>query len=1525
MAARPPRSPARRLLSGLVTLVSVLGITALFGIGATAGLLGHLNLPAGRRATAQFLGSTLVDLFQGEVTIGAVSRVSPDEFVAEDIVVRDNAHRVVLKVTRLTAQADALDILTRLLRGDEKLTIKIDHVRVERAEADIVPAEDGLPTLAHALTPRPTPASTTPGSAERYVRVWLPAVEIGEGFARGSVAGSPTLETELSGVHGSILATPKGAAIDIERFALLARGVGGADAKGIATLHIRAPGAVWGSFDGYMGEVQFGSVVRWEKEALDLKVDLPRAEPAAARALLAQWPLLVPAEARLHLKGKPPELAVEVQAKVGDAATLNATGNLSATSPARLQLDVEGRQLDLRALWANAPATSVDLDTNVGLQSQAGQVVVELGGSLQPTRLNGYALPPIDFSGQATNAGFSGYAKIHDLGLPVDLDFTVHADGKIDLNAEAKRVNLAKVERIKPYFDGGGSADLRLHATLDQGRLDANLTLDVRGLTYQGAALQNGRLTAGAKGSLDKPDQLALDARLSGKKLSAGRFEFDDVNATARGPLRTTTVTTTLKATNGPSFDARAVVALGTPVSLRELSLGVARDNVEIRGDVAQLDLAEDRVLIRNLRLHGATGELNGDAELTPQTLSVTAQGQNLDLSAFSRVLGLPRGVLEGRASVNVDALTSGKTQRGSLELSVSKATIAGLSDISGQLSAKLDGRQLTGASTGRIEALGGFSADWATELAGPPTERASFERATGNATVSLNDVTLDYLGQFFPEQDLDITGQATVSLHVKRNDPDAVPDLELSGQTKGLNVRVARAKQAPLLLSGIELMASAAHDGASGNTSLALSATQGSERLITTSGDLTLDLKAALSEKEPLLDQLQKRPLLAKIVVNRVDLDNLPQPLRLPGLRGQVRVEGTVRGSVSAPIASLAVRASDLRFALGERAEPIDVCGTAEYAQESGAFNVGAEVFLPDGLQLMTRTPCGGKRIANVRLTGHAPFDIKTGIPTWSGTAQATLEALPLATIPQLAEARMTGTASGTLMLDRSGEQPNASAQLQLAGIRMDRLEVGDGSLKLRSDGARARVDFDIQRGNAAVKGSVNAGLSWASELPALDDAQPIDLSLSAKRLEASILEPFLSDFVSELRGNVNGQLSARLEPLGKGETSRRVEQVGGDVKLSDASFVLTGLGFRLRDVDFSASAKRDGKTTLIDVPDFVATAGSKFHNLQSHLTFRLSGFDIVSGSVSLNVKSLPLVVDGITRANADVDISRLTITRDAARIVVDVPFDALTARLPAESSRTLTELDENENVKLLQPITEPKAARNEASLPWQFAIHLGNNAKLERGEQLDLPITGDLIVVLAAGLGVTGSIGLQRHGSVQVLGKTFVIEGGAVVFDTPDPADPRLDVRASWRSATSDTLFLYVSGTLSHPKVQFDRPPDQALALLRGGTETGTTDIGFGVLDTLLEDTPLARVQLRGQDSKDTTHGATYTAAYRLDDRIVVEGNYQAAANGSQGDSGGATVGAAVDWRLTKTISLRGQLGTIGTGVDLVYQYRY
>ncbi len=359
------------------------------------------------------------------------------------------------------------------------------------------------------------------------------------------------------------------------------------------------------------------------------------------------------------MKGKPPDLAVELDAKIGESATLHSSGTFNTEGP-RLALDVEGRKLDLRALWLNAPPTSIDVEGDVGIRQEQGQWVRSTWvAAFRPPR--SIASPsPRSISPAPTKQGtFIGQAKLHDLGLPVDLEFSVFPDGKIEVDAEAKRVNLAKVERIKPYFQGTGSADMRVKASIDHGRLDTSLTLDVRGLSYEGVALQSGRVTAGARGPLDQLDQLALDARLTGK---AQRRSFR-ISGRERHGARTRCgapmVTTQLKDPNGPSFDARARVALGDPVSVRELTLGVSRNEVEIRGDVAQVDLSEDRILVRDLRLHGATGELTGSAEIRPGALSVTAQGENLDISAISRVLGLPRGTLEGRASVAVDALAT--------------------------------------------------------------------------------------------------------------------------------------------------------------------------------------------------------------------------------------------------------------------------------------------------------------------------------------------------------------------------------------------------------------------------------------------------------------------------------------------------------------------------------------------------------------------------------------------------------------------------------------------------------------------------------------------------------------------------------------------------------------------------------------------------------------------------------------------------------------------------------------------------
>ncbi|HEY6080167.1 MAG TPA: translocation/assembly module TamB domain-containing protein, partial [Polyangiaceae bacterium] len=1096
--------------------------------------------------------------------------------------------------------------------------------------------------------------------------------------------------------------------------------------------------------------------------------------------------------------------------------------------------------------------------------------------------------------------------------------FSVFPDGKLELEAEAKRVNLAKAERLRAYFEGSGYADMRVRAVLDRGRLDSKLTLEVRELAYQGASLKSGRLVASVRGPVERPEQLGLDLKLTGKGLTGGGVGFDDVEVTARGALLAPNVTASLSGENGPSVDAQATVALANPVSIRELTLGVQRNGVEVRAFVAQLDLGAERVVLRDFQLRGASGQLKGDAKLDHGELAVTAHGKDVDLSAFSRVLGLPRGTFEGLLSLDVAILADRRTQSGNVDLSLRQGSFAQLGGVSGQLRAKLDGERLTGDLNGKVETLGSFSAGWDTRLAGRPVNRAAFEQATGTAKLALKDVTLEYLGQLMPDANVDVGGTASASLELSRQDGRAVPDLEASVETHDLHVTIAQPQGPAHEISRIELLSTLTHTGATGSTALSFGATRDGQRLLSSTTEMTLDLEAALDGREPLQAQVEQHPLLIKAIVSELQLDSLPDGLRQPGLRGTVRLEGTLRGTLREPTATLAVRAAGMRFAPGDRSEPIDLCATAEYAKASGAFTVGAEAFLPPGIDLR-RGACTGKRIATARWSGLMPLG-ERGYVGWTGTLLGALENMPLAVIPPLAKAGVTGTIDGRMLLDRSGAQPSASVELALKGVKVDELVVGDGSIGLRSSDKRARVEFVLRHGGSALEGQLNAGLLWPTDVPEIDSAQPIDVSVRASHLQASVLEPFVEGALGELGGILDINLNARLDALTPGKTERTLDNIDGRISLKDGAFLLTGLGFRLRDVDFTATATRDGKLTLIEIPAFAASANARTRNMSAFVRLQLQGLSLEGGQARVSLTNLPLVIDGVTRANADARFS-IDLQRKPEKMLTQITFEKLQAKLLKESTRELVELKEHPNVVVLQPLAEPKARRDEDAIPWHFVIHLGENAKVVRTGMLDVTLTGDPNVVLAQELGVTGAIHLRRGGAVQMLGKIFLIEGGGVFFDSADAADPRLDVQASWRAPDGDTLFLFVTGTASKPKLRFDRPDEQAWAMLLGGD---ASDITTAALDTLLADTPLAGVSVRKSSAEDDEQGATYTASYRLGEKIIVEGNYQEAqSTGAYQTEAG--VGAAVDWRMTKSWSLRGQLGTIGTGVDLLYQYRY
>jgi hypothetical protein len=144
-------------------------------------------------------------------------------------------------------------------------------------------------------------------------------------------------------------------------------------------------------------------------------------------------------------------------------------------------------------------------------------------------------------------------------------------------------------------------------------------------------------------------------------------------------------------------------------------------------------------------------------------------------------------------------------------------------------------------------------------------------------------------------------------------------------------------------------------------------------------------------------------------------------------------------------------------------------------------------------------------------------------------------------------------------------------------------------------------------------------------------------------------------------------------------------------------------------------------------------------------------------------------------------------------------------------------------------------------------------------------------------------------------------------------------------------------VSGTLKQARLRLTSDPPRTepeiYALLLGGSSAGeggdarAAGAGVGadqILAPLLANTPLSRVEFRAgneQLSQERSY-STYTAAVPISDEVWFEGSFKSR---NTSDEEREAFSGTVDWRFRRNWSLRTEVGTIGTGVDLLWQYRY
>jgi hypothetical protein len=1557
-AKQRPASGRRTLLSTLLRLGMGAGLLLVFASGSLLSFVLYADLPAGRRAVAIGLERVLKNSFEGSFNIDAIEQVSLHDLHARGFTVHDPDGHLVLSVSAVSVRLDLPGMLRKLLLGTGVVTLRFDHARIERAEVYLLPGTHNVPTIVDAFTPTPSLPGTAAQPSAMTLKIWFPEIEVGRIYGRMSLDGVPTLETELSSVRGAVVGSAALTTVDVERFSATVRGLGGADATGVGSVHVRAPGAVWTSFDGYFGELQFGTVVRVDGPKLDVTVDVPRAEPKAVRALWAGYPLLQDLGAHVEAVGTLEAMHTQARFLIGQGA-ITGSGEVRLSEHPGADLDLSARSLDLRALWPTAPSTALDADTSLALFQSGDQWLANVNGSTRATQVLGTPLPPIDFTGSYDSKGFAGRATAHEPGMPLKATFDVHPDGSIDGSVEAKAVDLSRAPRLLPYFNGHGMLNLQLKGRIDKGRLSSQISGDLSAFEYGPVSINANQFSGRVAGPLDDPQKFSVDLSVASQRLRAGAFGFDELKTELRGPVTRPVVSTTISNKHGPQITAKATLTPRHATRIAGLSVEIRRDQAALLAEVAEVDVTGDQLRVSGLKMEGAGGKLEGSGQLGPDRVALVAHGTGLDLGVIAHALGLPRGLLAGKVALNADLESGPKTQRGSFDVQLENGETEGVAIDSLSLSGELSGPQLHLQSAAKLRDFGSFSGDARATLTGSLADASTFERATGVLTVKAEHVPFSLLSYLLPKSMgvSEVRGEGSATLVLDRSAPDAIPNLSLVANTSGLYVGLAPRdeKAKPLSFSGVDAHAGLNINGASGDTDLVLKLDDVRGPLASATTHLTIDLAAARAHPERLWSQLRSTPLVAKVLVDDRALEDLPEPIVPPGISGRLRSELSLRGSFDRPIFSDKTELSRLRFGGSERDRAIDVCAQLDYDKSSGQYGARGEVFLPQGKD-DTRA-CRGKRVAQFSAGGRAEWDklldsTLSADAAWTGTAGVSLEGMPVDIVPAFADAGLAGRALGVVMLDRREALPQVRAQLEVRDAVIARTLLGTIALQARTDGRSLSAALDIEQPNSAAVGGSQIGgklnskllasINWQGVVPSLDDTRPISAHVTASNLDAALLTPFVQDVLSEIGGKLDAVLELNLTPNLEAKADEHWSgNVKGSLAMRDGNLRLSQLGLRLRKVQISATATADGKSTSVKIDSLTGAAEGTETNVGAAGSLRFTGLRVVSGQANVWVQGVPFLVEGVPLATLNGgktegrEIS-INLERRPGEMFVGLTIPELEAKLPQAASRSLIALDKNEDILIAQPITEPARSADGESLPWRMRFALGSKVKITRAD-LSLPISGSPEILLGEALQIQGNVELRPGGRLSLpgLARPFTIENGTVSFDADgDPEDPRIKVRAVCK-LSQVTVWVTVSGSFQNAKILFesDNPTltnqAQILAALLGPTDSTNAGLsaGTGYLgQRLLANTALSRLELKAgnETTVDQRTYATYSAAYPISDELWFEGSYKTLQ--TQNLTGARNVfSGTFDWRFKKNWSLTTEVGSIGAGVNLLWLYRY
>jgi autotransporter translocation and assembly factor TamB len=450
----------------------------------------------------------------------------------------------------------------------------------------------------------------------------------------------------------------------------------------------------------------------------------------------------------------------------------------------------------------------------------------------------------------------------------------------------------------------------------------------------------------------------------------------------------------------------------------------------------------------------------------------------------------------------------------------------------------------------------------------------------------------------------------------------------------------------------------------------------------------------------------------------------------------------------------------------------------------------------------------------ARVQLAHLFEGDQRDIVPT---RVTARLKQLRMGELPYLCE-HASGAVSGTLSLSHplAPEARRIDAALHVAGLRWEQQPAlsADIDAKLGSSGLSLATTWRPGDGRATIRAHLPVRLCGREPALCVDRDGAVEARAKLQRVNVGALLGFVPG-VAGASGAIQGQvqLAGTLDH----------PRAQGGLQLDDVSFTLPRLGQRVSHIH--GQLRLDGRTlylsdTRIRDLDGVARISGTLE-MPSLATWR--------ATVDLYTSNFPVRTGGVLVGYVDANAHAVA-QASAKALHVTATIEDMSVLLTGNTGADLQPLAPNPDIVFASELGKEDA---EAEAPDKGGLHaslhlVSTGAVWVRRDDFAVEMVPDMMLALSGqGPSIRGDVKVVR-GYVSLLGQSFDLQRGRVVFTGGKEIDPQLQLTGKQTTPGGTVVRLEVTGFVHKPELAFflnDQPATagEALAALTGSPGGG------------------------------------------------------------------------------------------------------